>query len=58
MPTDMTLGLAENPKVEELLDNNPIGKAYYNEENNDLGWDFEHTDSLRQVIENLEKNQK
>lgn len=58
MPTDMTLAKAENPQVEELLENNPIGKASYREESNDLGWDFEYTDSLRQVIENLEKSQK
>lgn len=58
MPTDMTLDLAENPQVEELLENNPIGKAYYREESNDLGWDFEYTDSLRLVIESLENKQK
>lgn len=54
MPTDMTLGLAENPQVEELLENNPIGKAYYRAETNDLGWDFEHTDSIKSILDSLE----
>jgi len=58
MPTDMQIAKAENAQVEELLQNNPIGKASYRKESNDLGWDFEYTDSLRQVIENMEKSQK
>jgi len=55
MPTDMQLDKAENDDVEELLENNPIGKASYRKESNDLGWDFEHTDSLRRLIDTLEQ---
>jgi len=58
MPTDMQISKVENTEVEDLLENNPIGKAFFREESNDLGWDFEYTDSLRQVIETLEKSQK
>ncbi len=57
MPTDMQIAKAENAEIEELLENNPIGKAFYREKSNDLGWDFEYTDSLRQVIEVLKDNQ-
>lgn len=54
MPTDMRLSKAENVEVQELLENNPIGKACYREESNDLGWDFNHTDSIRALIDSLE----
>lgn len=55
MPTDMKLGKAENAELEELLESNPIGKAYYMKEQNDLTWDMAHTDSMKQVIEKLKQ---
>jgi hypothetical protein len=54
MPTDMQLGKDENEAIRKLLKRNPIGKAQMMESIQDLGWDFEYTDSIKTVIHQLE----
>jgi WD40 repeat protein len=54
MPTDMSLAKNENKSVNDLLNQNPIGKAFMNATIGDFDWDLEYTDSLKAVIKELE----
>ncbi|MCZ4409501.1 hypothetical protein O3Q51_11820 [Cryomorphaceae bacterium 1068] len=54
MPTDMSLQKNENELVNELLTQNPIGKASMNPTIGDFDWDLTYTDSLKAVIKTLE----
>ncbi len=54
MPTDMRLAKNENESVNDLLNQNPIGKAFMNATIGDFDWDLEYTDSLKAVIKELE----
>jgi hypothetical protein len=54
MPTDMSLAKNENELVNQLLSQNPIGKALMDITVGEFDWDLEYTDSLKAVVEQLE----